>query len=199
MKIFNFSRKENIIHDVIISLVVFILVEALKKLIQSLPSTGTNILRYVSNSICQSASTRIGISLFDIFCVIIVLPLLFVFILVCSISFFNWNSENKEIKSLKNAQDSSDSTNKELNKLVKKNRYKMASNLLAVFIGIFCLIQLAIICFFPAALRHSFDVELKRIAPYTTVETIQKLESEWTRMKTEKDLSECRVFAGTQI
>ena len=44
--------------------------------------------------------------------------------------------------------------------------------------------------FIPYSYKHSFDLAIKKITPYTTIETIQRLQSDWTMMKTYKDYSE---------
>lgn len=183
MKIFNLGDKKNIVHDVIIGFIVFIIVEIFKKFIQILPSSGSNILRYISNKVCENASSRIALSLFDIFCVVIILPLFLTFLVLFIISFSNWIKSNKELRQLEKSQDS----NNETKKMIKRNHYRMAINLVCAFIGVLCLIELSIDSFLPATLRHSFDIEIKRITPYTATETIQKLESDWVMIKTEED------------
>lgn len=189
MKFLNINIRD-IIKDVIISLIVFFIIGLLSKLKAALPIAGNNIIHIISSIIISEASRRIGLSLFDIFCMIISLPLLLILVIIYSISFYNWWQDNKKLKHfLKNYNETESSADLyEKNKIrINNNRNKMIGNIIAVVIFIICLANFSFTSYIPAALRHSYEIEIKRITPYTTTEVIQKLESDWTLMKTEKD------------
>ncbi|MCR5622062.1 MAG: hypothetical protein K6G18_09425 [Treponema sp.] len=188
MKIFNFELKtlKDIPKQVTVSLIVLFVVDIFRKLKNYLPAAGSNLLKYISHTIIRNAATRTGVSLIDFFYVLIILPVLLVFIFLLFVSSYNWYKQSKQMKKLDGSDNILYSKTKKEIKDCKKNAI---STLVTAFIGIFCLLEISFISYFPVALREQFDLKLKRIAPYTTEETIQKLESDWTIMKTNEDYS----------
>ena len=94
----------------------------------------------------------------------------------------------KQLTNLENKISDLENKIKQTEKKILRNNKVLIVNYIIDTIYILFLTFFFIIMFvLPFAYKHSFDISITKIKPYTTIENIQKLESDWTMMKSKDD------------
>lgn len=87
----------------------------------------------------------------------------------------------------------------EIDGLKKRNKKIINKTVLIIVLG--CFLFLSLICFkiAPCAQRNKFDETIIKITPYIEQSKVNKLKSDWTRMKTKEDYQEIDQFIDDVI
>ena len=210
MRILGFDTK-SLIKDLAISIIGIIIVTLFTKIMHVLPIVGKSIAKIIPAIICSQAATMTEYYLLNYFLIVFIVCALFaggVFYVSRISAKIRENVEIKKIveskgnniceQTLENQLDNLENKITELeNKLDETVKLRQKNNMHDIFgyivsfiYSLFVLFFFCIMFFIPYSYKHSFDLAIKKITPYTTIETIQRLQSDWTMMKTYKDYSE---------
>lgn len=87
----------------------------------------------------------------------------------------------------------------EISGLKKRNKKSINKTISIIILG--CCLFLSLICFkiAPCAHRNKFDETIIKITPYIEQNEVNKLKSDWTRMKTKKDYQKIDKFIDDVI